>query len=379
MNPELIARKNEVANLIVRAHMDLFPACQAKWEMWRPGDYLAELRRVYLAFHPNHLGIPVLEDPVFFFRSIQNTRREVFPELGARRDISIPRILAIRNAGAHDGVVKIKTGDNSWDHHELNDDDLGYLRECCDYLVRTLVTRQAAGKVSPPPAPPVTTPPVVTAPSMVAGLPQVLSFYVLCDTSTSMFGPGIDAVNKSIMEMHAQLLEDPVVSDKVRISMLSFSSNATVELPLTRPSDIIQMPKFSASGVTNYSRVLDLVGNEIGRDIAVLSATNRPLRPVVFMVTDGEPTDDHWLASLDRLVDTSNPYLPNVVIFPCGFDTSRIESEFEKLTLGPAPRIWPIDPEKMLEEAIREAINSVTRSIVQTATGDGDTLVVSGS
>ena len=127
-----------------------------------------------------------------------------------------------------------------------------------------------------------------------------------------------------------------------------------------------------------FRSVLDLVGNEISKDIASLRTTHRPLRPVVFVVTDGAPTDDTWLASLDRLVDTSNPYLPNVVIFPCGFDTTRLQQEFEKLTLGPAPRIWPMDPTKALEDAVREAINSVTRSIVQTAAGGGDTLVVSG-
>ena len=388
MNLELIARKNEVGNIINHAHMNLLPSCQTRWEMWRPKDYLAELRRLYLQFHPNHLGIPVLEDPVFFFRSIQNTRREVFAELVARRDISFPRIISIRNAGAHDGVVKMKTGDDTWDRHELNESDVQYLDECCTYLVQTLVSKVASTVVRPTPSIPAPKarpkqvktppPPKPTTLDSNAGLPQLLTFYVLCDTSTSMVGKGIEAVNRSIEEMHATLLEDPVLSDKVRIAMLSFSSNASVELPLTRPCDISTVPKFSASGVTNYSRVLDLVGHEMSRDIASLRSTHRPLRPVVFMVTDGEPTDDSWLTSLDRLVDTSNPYLPNVVIFPCGFDTTRLQKEFEKLTLGPAPRVWPTDPTKALEDAIREAISSVTRSIVQTAAGGGDTLVISG-
>ena len=225
---------------------------------------------------------------------------------------------------------------------------------------------------------PVVQSPVVQSP-VVQGLPQVLSFYVLCDTSTSMFGRGIDAVNRSIKELHGQLLEDPVISDKVRIAMLSFATDARVELPLSRPSDIATMPTFSASGVTNYSRVFDLVGDEISRNMATLRTTHRPLRPVVFIVTDGSPTDKKWLESLDKLVDTSNPYVPNVVVFPCGFDATELEKGFTNLTRGLAPRIWSIDPNRLLEDAIREAISSVTKSIVQTATGDGDTLVISGS
>ena len=368
MNLELINRKNAARYLIDLTHMKLLSECLARWKKWRPSDHLDELRRLYLMYHPNQLGPTVVEDPVFLLRSIQNTQREVFPEINARRDISIARIMAIRNASHHDGIVKSRPSIGASDNHELNDEDVRYLTDCCDYLIATICSSTA----------PVVQSPVVQSP-VVQGLPQVLSFYVLCDTSTSMFGRGIDAVNRSIKELHGQLLEDPVISDKVRIAMLSFATDARVELPLSRPSDIATMPTFSASGVTNYSRVFDLVGDEISRNMATLRTTHRPLRPVVFIVTDGSPTDKKWLESLDKLVDTSNPYVPNVVVFPCGFDATELEKGFTNLSRGLAPRIWSIDPNRLLEDAIREAISSVTKSIVQTATGDGDTLVISGS
>jgi uncharacterized protein YegL len=383
MNLELINRKNAARYLIDLTHMKLLSECLARWKKWRPSDHLDELRRLYLLYHPNHLGPTVVEDPVFLLRSIQNTQREVFPEINARQDISIARIMAIRNASHHDGTVKSRTSSGASDNHELNDEDVRYLTDCCDYLIATICSSTAPVVQSPVVQSPVVQSPVVQSPvvqsPVVQGLPQVLSFYVLCDTSTSMFGRGIDAVNRSIKELHGQLLEDPVISDKVRIAMLSFATDARVELPLSRPSDIATMPTFSASGVTNYSRVFDLVGDEISRNMATLRTTHRPLRPVVFIVTDGSPTDKKWLESLDKLVDTSNPYVPNVVVFPCGFDAAELEKGFTNLSRGLAPRIWSIDPNRLLEDAIREAISSVTKSIVQTATGDGDTLVISGS
>jgi uncharacterized protein YegL len=383
MNLELINRKNAARYLIDLTHMKLLSECLARWKKWRPSDHLDELRRLYLLYHPNHLGPTVVEDPVFLLRSIQNTQREVFPEINSRRDISIARIMAIRNASHHDGTVKSRTSSGASDNHELNDEDVRYLTDCCDYLIATICSSTAPVVQSPVVQSPVVQSPVVQSPvvqsPVVQGLPQVLSFYVLCDTSTSMFGRGIDAVNRSIKELHGQLLEDPVISDKVRIAMLSFATDARVELPLSRPSDIATMPTFSASGVTNYSRVFDLVGDEISRNMATLRTTHRPLRPVVFIVTDGSPTDKKWLESLDKLVDTSNPYVPNVVVFPCGFDATELEKGFTNLSRGLAPRIWSIDPNRLLEDAIREAISSVTKSIVQTATGDGDTLVISGS
>ena len=388
MNLELINRKNAARYLIDLTHMKLLSECLARWKKWRPSDHLDELRRLYLMYHPNHLGPTVVEDPVFLLRSIQNTQREVFPEINARQDISIARIMSIRNASHHDGTVKSRTSSGASDNHELNDEDVRYLTDCCDYLIATICSSTAPVVQSPVVQSPVVQSPVVQSPvvqspvvqsPVVQGLPQVLSFYVLCDTSTSMFGRGIDAVNRSIKELHGQLLEDPVISDKVRIAMLSFATDARVELPLSRPSDIATMPTFSASGVTNYSRVFDLVGDEISRNMATLRTTHRPLRPVVFIVTDGSPTDKKWLESLDKLVDTSNPYVPNVVVFPCGFDATELEKGFTNLSRGLAPRIWSIDPNRLLEDAIREAISSVTKSIVQTATGDGDTLVISGS
>ena len=371
MSEELIKRKNDVRLAIDLAHLKLLPCCRARWEKWRPLDHLNELNRLYLQYHPNNLSVLNLKDPVFLMRSIQNTQRVVFPEIDARRNVLITRIMAIRNASSHDGIVKFRTV--AAEEHELNDDDVQYLKDCFDFLIEKICPSGA-----PVVQPPVVQPPN-SSPILVQGLPQVLSFYVLCDTSTSMDGRGIDAVNRSIKELHSQLLDDPVISDKVRIAMLSFDTNARVELPLSRPSDIATMPTFSASGVTNYSRVINLVGDEITRDMATLSKTHRPLRPVVFIVTDGSPTDKQWLESLDKLLDTSNPYVPNVVVFPCGFDASELEKAFTNLTRGLAPRIWSIDPNRLLEDAIREAIGSVTKSIVQTATGTGDTLILGGN
>jgi len=391
MTPETNQRGIKVLSVFMDAHAKIYADCVSRWEAWRPADYLSELRRVYLSYRPNDLSIPVLNDPVFFFRCIQNTRIEVFPELRDHRQLSIPRILAIRNAAAHDGIVKLKKSDTEYDHHQLNDDDVLYLTDCCARLVDVITkgTKPATAPKSPPvtkprkprdvvPTAPPPVPPSVPSTSArdIEGLPQVLSFYILCDVSTSMHGPGIDAVNKSIEEMHAQLLEDPVISDKVRLAMLTFSSQAQVELSLKRPSEIATMPQLSASGVTNYSRALELVSHEIETDIAALSSTHRPLRPVVFIISDGDPTDKTWIQGFDKLVDSSNPYAPRVVIFPCGFETSVLSSGFAQLTKGPAPHIWPIDPNRALEDAVREAIHSVTRTIVQTASRADQTLAL---
>jgi uncharacterized protein YegL len=379
MDKNEVLRKKRVIELFMETHLSLYETCLSRWELWQPNDYLTELRRLYATIqkkeYQERLRLNELDDPVFFFRSMQNTSKNVFPAVVADHRFTFDRYMKIRNASSHAGKV--------------SDDDVHYFSMFCEHMTATLLATMSVAPAPvwppanvPPPPRPVKTPTVV-APKIITatneGLAQVLAFYVLCDTSTSMFGAGINAVNISINEMHAQLLEDPIIADKVRISLFSFSSSAKLEMPLIKPSDIVSMPTLAASGVTNYGRAFQLINNQIQSDLVSLSQTHRPMRPVLFIVTDGSPTDKDWVGYLDELVDAANPFAPTIVIFPCGFETNILEKGFADLTKGAPPRIWPLGLGKPLEDAIRDAINSLTKSIVQTATGGGDTLVVGGS
>ena len=60
----------------------------------------------------------------------------------------------------------------------------------------------------------------------------VLPFYILCDESGSMdANGGIDAINSGLPELHAAIAGDPLVSDKCRIGLLTFSDIAEELLP----------------------------------------------------------------------------------------------------------------------------------------------------
>jgi uncharacterized protein YegL len=58
---------------------------------------------------------------------------------------------------------------------------------------------------------------------------EVILFYICCDESVSMAqNGGIDAINLSLPELHAQLVEDPLVVDKSRLAIIAFSDTAHV-------------------------------------------------------------------------------------------------------------------------------------------------------
>ena len=138
----------------------------------------------------------------------------------------------------------------------------------------------------------------------------VLPFYILCDESGSMdANGGIDAVNRGLPELHATIAGDPLVADKCRIGLITFSDIAEELLPLSNLSDVQAMPGCAAKGMTNYGEAFNLLRVVIARDITNLKSQGMQVyRPAVFFITDGEPTDD-WEANYRALTDkTGNKY-----------------------------------------------------------------------
>ena len=63
---------------------------------------------------------------------------------------------------------------------------------------------------------------------------QILPFYIVCDETGSMepIG-GIEAINKALPQLHAEIAADPLVSDKCRIGLITFSDTAEELMSLT--------------------------------------------------------------------------------------------------------------------------------------------------
>ena len=145
----------------------------------------------------------------------------------------------------------------------------------------------------------------------------VLPFYILCDESGSMdANGGIDAVNNGLPELHAAIAGDPLVSDKCRIGLITFSDIAEELLPLSNLSDVQAMPGCAAKGMTNYGEAFNLLRVVIARDIANMKSQGiQVYRPAVFFITDGDPTDD-WEANHRALTDKNiNPQAPHIIAF----------------------------------------------------------------
>ena len=116
--------------------------------------------------------------------------------------------------------------------------------------------------------------------------------YLLLDTSGSMFGEPIEAVKNGVQVLVSTLRSDPYALETAYLSVITFNSSAQQVTPLTELS-AFQQPNFEASGCTALGEALALLANKVDtEDVKTTADVKGDWKPLVFIMTDGEPTDD---------------------------------------------------------------------------------------
>lgn len=119
-----------------------------------------------------------------------------------------------------------------------------------------------------------------------------LPVYLLLDTSGSMYGEPIEAVKNGVQVLVSTLRTDPYALETAYLSIITFNSTAQQVAPLTELSNF-QQPNIEASGCTALGEALTLVSHMIDREVTKTTAEKKgDWKPLVFMMTDGVPTDD---------------------------------------------------------------------------------------
>ncbi|MFI0487227.1 VWA domain-containing protein [Actinomadura sp. 9N215] len=196
---------------------------------------------------------------------------------------------------------------------------------------------------------------------------QVLPFYLVCDESWSMSGEPIKAINDSLPRLHEEIGSNPVVADKTRFCLISFSQEAQVLLELSDLSEVTQIPQLTADGGTSYSSAFDLLRSTIEADIDRLKAGgHQVLRPAVFFLTDGQPNDSaDWDMAYRRVIDPAWGPRPNILAF--GFGDVNSETLKQIATV----RAFISDETLTPDQALKEFAQSLIRSIVRSGTSGG--------
>lgn len=119
-----------------------------------------------------------------------------------------------------------------------------------------------------------------------------LPVYLLLDTSGSMYGEPIEAVKNGVQVLISTLRQDPYALETAFLSIITFNSTAQQLIPLTELSTF-QQPNIDASGCTALGEALALLATKMDSEVTKTTPEVKgDWKPLVFIMTDGEPTDD---------------------------------------------------------------------------------------
>ncbi len=125
-----------------------------------------------------------------------------------------------------------------------------------------------------------------------------LPVYMLLDTSGSMQGEPIEAVNSGMETLVGALRQDPYALETVHMSVITFDADAKIIVPLTPLEDVV-LPQISTprSGPTHLGLALEALGVQVSADVVKGSDEAKgDWAPYLFVMTDGKPSDTQLYA-----------------------------------------------------------------------------------
>jgi uncharacterized protein YegL len=120
-----------------------------------------------------------------------------------------------------------------------------------------------------------------------------LPVYFLLDTSGSMYGEPIHALNNALSGMVNTLRTDPQALDSLWLSFITFDREVKEVMPLTELVSF-QLPEIMCpqSGPTHTGQALELLYKKVNTDVKRGTSIQKgDWRPLLFIFTDGKPSD----------------------------------------------------------------------------------------
>ncbi len=119
-----------------------------------------------------------------------------------------------------------------------------------------------------------------------------LPIFLLVDVSESMVGEPLYQLEEGIAAIAAALRKDPHALETAHLSVIAFAGKPRT---LTRLTEMFafQPPELPVGGGTALGAALEHLMGEIDREVRLGTAERKgDWKPLVFLMTDGHPTDD---------------------------------------------------------------------------------------
>lgn len=123
-----------------------------------------------------------------------------------------------------------------------------------------------------------------------------LPVYFVLDVSESMVGDPIHQVEKGMRDIIQELRTDPYAMETAYVSVIAYAGKAETLTPLTELYKFYP-PILPIGGGTSLGAALDSLMNDIDASVVKTTFVQKgDWKPIIFLFTDGAPTDDPSMA-----------------------------------------------------------------------------------
>jgi len=163
---------------------------------------------------------------------------------------------------------------------------------------------------------------------------------LLLDTSGSMQGAAITALNEGLRAFQQDLANDSLASLRVEVAIVTFDSSVTVVQDWVT-ADHLQPPRLPARGATHMRAAIHKALDMLGDRKAIYRANGVAYyRPWVFLITDGEPQGEsaevvQQAALRIREEETSR----RIAFFAVGVERANLARLAEIVTMRPPVKL----------------------------------------
>ena len=119
-----------------------------------------------------------------------------------------------------------------------------------------------------------------------------LVIFFMIDTSGSMTGTKIGELNTIMEELIPEIRRVGEADTEVKVAVLTFSTDVKWMYPEPIPIEEFEWVRLNASGVTSMGAAFKELSSRMSRN-SFLNSPSLSFAPVIFLMTDGYPSDDY--------------------------------------------------------------------------------------
>jgi len=201
-----------------------------------------------------------------------------------------------------------------------------------------------------------------------------LPIYLLLDVSGSMAGTPIQAVRRGVDLFKKEVDSDPFEKENIHVGIITFGGEAEFVtkglIPFERFFSEFNADSLNANGQTPLGQALWLLIESLDKDVksSVKGGEKGDWKPLIFVLTDGEPTDE-WQEPRQVILNRTTKKVINIITVGCGPRLN--EQNLKDIAMGLTFKMDNDDASfKKFFQWITQSTKSATRAVTQSGGGE---------